>query len=93
MRLLFLGAAGLSIVISVAIVLSLLGNALYFLINVDKGALFTDGWFPRRGMYDIATIVAGTLSSARSPCWLRRRSAWAPRSTSPSTRARASVAG
>ncbi len=60
-RLLFLGAAGLSIVISLAIVLSLLGNALYFLINVDKGALFTDGWFPRRGMYDLATIVVGTL--------------------------------
>ena len=44
-----------------AIVISLLGNALYFLINVDLSALFTDGWFPRRGMYDIATILAGTL--------------------------------
>jgi len=60
-RAFFLGAAALSIVISVAIVFSLLGNALYFLINVDKGALATDGWFPRRDMYDIATIVAGTL--------------------------------
>jgi phosphate transport system permease protein len=60
-RALFLGAAGLSIIISLAIVLSLLGNALYFLINVDKGALVADGWFPRRGLYDIATIVAGTL--------------------------------
>src|SRR3990170_22707 len=57
----FLAAAGLSIVISGAIVFSLLGNALYFLINVDKSALVTDGWFPRRDMYDIATIVAGTL--------------------------------
>jgi phosphate transport system permease protein len=60
-RAFFLGAAGLSIVISGAIVLSLLGNALYFLVNVDQSALFTDGWFPRRGMYDIATIVAGTV--------------------------------
>ena len=60
-RLLFLGAAALSIVISLAIVVSLLGNALYFLINVDKAALITDGWFPRRGLYDISTIVAGTL--------------------------------
>jgi phosphate transport system permease protein len=57
----FLAAAGLSIVISGAIVVSLLGNALYFLINVNPSALVTDGWFPRRDMYDIATIVAGTL--------------------------------
>jgi phosphate transport system permease protein len=57
----FLGAAGLSIGISGAIVLSLLGNALHFLTNVDPSALITDGWFPRRGMYDIATIAAGTL--------------------------------
>jgi phosphate transport system permease protein len=57
----FLGAAGLSIGISGAIVLSLLGNALHFLANVDPSALITDGWFPRRGMYDIATIAAGTL--------------------------------
>ena len=57
----FLAAAALSIVVSVAIVFSLLGNALYFLINVDLGALVTDGWFPRRGLYDIATIVAGTM--------------------------------
>jgi phosphate transport system permease protein len=60
-RALFLGAASLSILISLAIVLSLVGNALYFLVNVDKGALATDGWFPRRGLYDIVTIVAGTL--------------------------------
>jgi phosphate transport system permease protein len=57
----FLLAAVLSVVISGAIIMSLAGNALYFLINVDPAALFTDGWFPRRGMYDIATIVAGTL--------------------------------
>jgi phosphate transport system permease protein len=60
-RAFFLLAAILSIVVSGLIVFSLLGNALYFLINVDKSALVTDGWFPRRGLYDIATIVAGTL--------------------------------
>ncbi|HEX7195997.1 MAG TPA: phosphate ABC transporter permease subunit PstC [Candidatus Limnocylindria bacterium] len=60
-RAFFLSAAALSIVVSVAIVFALLGNALYFLINVDKSSLVTDGWFPRRAMYDIATIVAGTL--------------------------------
>jgi phosphate transport system permease protein len=60
-RFFFLLAAILSIVISIAIVVSLIGNALTFFINVDKSALWTDGWFPRRGMFDIKTIVAGTL--------------------------------
>ena len=60
-RLFFLGAAGLSIVISLAIVLSLAGNALTFFVNVDKSALWTDGWFPRRGLFDIKTIVVGTM--------------------------------
>jgi len=60
-RAFFLAAAAFSILISGAIVFALLGNALYFLINVDPAALFTDGWFPRRGLYDIATILAGTL--------------------------------
>lgn len=60
-RLVLLGAAVLSIVVSAAIVLSLIGNAIAFFIDVDKSALWTDGWFPRRGMYDIRTIVAGTL--------------------------------
>jgi len=48
-------------VISAAIVLSLIGNALSFIAKVDLGALWSDGWFPRRGLYDIKTIVAGTL--------------------------------
>lgn len=60
-RILFLAAATLSIVISAAIVFTLIGNAVGFVLQVDPTALRTDGWFPRRGMYDIATIVAGTL--------------------------------
>ena len=60
-RTLFLAAATLSIVVSAAIVFTLIGNALNFVVQVDPAALVTDGWFPRRGMYDIATIVAGTL--------------------------------
>lgn len=58
---LFLGAAAFSVVISAAIVLSLIGNALAFFLEVDKGTLLADGWFPRRGLYDIKTILAGTL--------------------------------
>jgi phosphate transport system permease protein len=57
----FLAAAAFSIVISIAIVVSLIGNAATFFIQVDKGLLFTDGWFPRRDMYDLATIVVGTF--------------------------------
>jgi len=60
-RIAFAAAAGLTIVISAAIVLSLIGNALSFIAKVDLGALWSDGWFPRRGLYDIKTIVAGTL--------------------------------
>ena len=60
-RLLFLGAAGISVLVSAAIVLSLIGNAATFLIQVDKTSLVSDGWFPRRGMYDLRTIVTGTL--------------------------------
>lgn len=57
----FAAAAGLSVVISAAIVLSLFANAISFITKVDPSALWTDGWFPRRGMYDIRTILVGTL--------------------------------
>lgn len=57
----FLFAAGFSVVISAAIVASLLGKAVSFVLNVDPGTLWTTGWFPRRGLYDIKTIVVGTL--------------------------------
>ena len=60
-RLLFLAAAAFSIVISGGIIFTLIGNALAFVVQVDPSTLWTDGWFPRRGMYDIKTIVAGTL--------------------------------
>jgi phosphate transport system permease protein len=60
-KLFFAAAAVLSIVISLAIILSLAGNALTFFISVDKASLWTDGWFPRRGLFDIKTIVVGTL--------------------------------
>jgi phosphate transport system permease protein len=61
LRLVFLSAAAFSIVISVAIILTLAGNALNFIVQVDPAALFTGGWFPRRGQYDILTPIAGTL--------------------------------
>ena len=60
-RIAFLAAAFFSVVISAAIVISLIGNAASFFIQVDKSLLFTDGWFPRRNLYDLRTIVAGTF--------------------------------
>lgn len=54
-------AATASILISVLIVASLLGEAWTFISQVELAALWTDGWFPRRGMYDLRTIVVGSL--------------------------------
>ncbi|MCZ7629097.1 MAG: phosphate ABC transporter permease subunit PstC [Microthrixaceae bacterium] len=54
-------AAATSIVISAAIVLSLAGETWTFVSQVELASLWTDGWFPRRGMYDVKTIVAGSV--------------------------------
>jgi phosphate transport system permease protein len=61
MRGLFFSAASLSVLITVAIILSLAGGALDFLSKVDLSSLWSDGWFPRRNLFDIKTIFAGTL--------------------------------
>jgi phosphate transport system permease protein len=60
-RALFRSAAVLSIVINALIVISLLDGTVEFVTRVDLSALWTSGWFPRRGLYDVKTIVAGTL--------------------------------
>jgi phosphate transport system permease protein len=54
-------AAAASILISALIVLSLVGNAIAFATDVDPAQLVAEGWFPRRDMFSITTIVAGTL--------------------------------
>ncbi len=54
-------AALLSIVVSVLIVASLVGEAWTFVSQVEAASLWSDGWFPRRGIYDIKTLLAGTL--------------------------------
>jgi phosphate transport system permease protein len=59
-RRLFRLAAIVSIVISGAIVFTLLGRAIGFVTGVDLSALWTFGWFPRREAYDLLTIVGGT---------------------------------
>ncbi len=64
MRLLFLTAATVSVVITALIIVAIVGEAWNFISHVDLPALWAGGWFPRRGMFDIATIVAGTLTIA-----------------------------
>jgi phosphate transport system permease protein len=61
MRGLFFATAALSVVITVAIILSLAGGAADFLSKVQLSTLWSEGWFPRRNLFDIKTIVAGTI--------------------------------
>jgi ABC-type phosphate transport system permease subunit len=85
MRALFFSAALLSVLISIGIVLSLLGGTIDFLRKVDLSTLWSDGWLPRNNLFDVKTIVVGTLSWRSSRWSWRRRSVWAPLSTSRST--------
>lgn len=58
---LFLGAALISVLISAFIIWSLVFQAADFLGAIDLRQLQTAGWFPRRDLYDIATLIAGSL--------------------------------
>jgi phosphate transport system permease protein len=60
-RAILLAAAIVSVLISVGIVLSLVFEAVSFLSKIDLSQLVADGWFPRRGQFSIATVLAGTL--------------------------------
>ena len=54
-------AAVVSLVISALIVFSLLREAWTFMTKVEWASVWSTGWFPRRGLYDLKTIFAGTL--------------------------------
>ena len=56
-------AAGISLIVSLAIVVALVGQAVNFLTEVDLGQLWTTGWFPRSGR---ASTTSSRSSSARS---------------------------
>jgi len=59
-----IGAAGLSLAISLAIVLALAGEAFLFISKVELSSLWSGTWSPRRGEFDIPTLVIGTLMVA-----------------------------
>ena len=54
-------AAVLTVAISIGIVASLIFEAFEFLRSVDLGRLFSAGWFPRRDLFDLPTVLPGTL--------------------------------
>ncbi|MET0902983.1 MAG: phosphate ABC transporter permease subunit PstC [Acidimicrobiales bacterium] len=56
------GAATISILISAGIIWSLAKETWTFVTEVDWGVvLLSDGWFPRQGVYDVRTLLVGTL--------------------------------
>jgi phosphate transport system permease protein len=61
MRQLFLSAAVFSFLISILIVLTVVREAWSFISQVDTSSLLAIGWFPRRGFYDIPTLLIGSL--------------------------------
>ncbi len=60
-RTILLAAAVVSILISAGIVLTLIFEAISFLGQIKPEQLFAQGWFPRRGMFSLPTVLAGTL--------------------------------
>ena len=58
---LFFGAALVSILVTVFILYTVLFEAVKFLSVIDLSALVADGWFPRRGQFDILTVLLGSL--------------------------------
>ena len=59
-RTIMLIAALASILISALIILSLIRDALTFMVNIEWATVWTSGWFPRRGFYDIKTLIVST---------------------------------
>ncbi|MEZ5170954.1 MAG: phosphate ABC transporter permease subunit PstC [Acidimicrobiia bacterium] len=56
-----LSAAVVTLAISAGFVVALTGKALEFLANIDLSLLWSRGWFPRRGLFDVRTLFVGTL--------------------------------
>ncbi|MEL7155863.1 MAG: phosphate ABC transporter permease subunit PstC [Actinomycetota bacterium] len=56
-------AAAISILISLLIVYSLVFEAIKFMVEVDWSKTWGElGWFPRRDIFDLPTIIVATLS-------------------------------
>jgi phosphate transport system permease protein len=60
-RTILLSAGLASVAISAFIVVTLIVDALRFLSAVDLSALNSAGWAPRRGLFDLPTLLIGTF--------------------------------
>jgi len=60
----FFAAALISVLISAFIIYTLVARAVEFLTIIDFGTLVADGWFPRRGQFDILTVLLGSVMVA-----------------------------
>ncbi len=60
-RLLFASAAGLTVLVSVLILWTIGREAWGFVSEVEFDQLFSIGWFPRRGLFDVGTLLVNTL--------------------------------
>lgn len=60
-RAVLLAASITTVAVSVGIVLSLVFEAVQFVVAIELGDLVAAGWFPRRGLFDLATLFAGSL--------------------------------
>ena len=60
-RLIFLSMAIATFLVSALIIWSVGREAWDFVTRVEVDSLTHIGWFPRRGLYDLSTLVAGTL--------------------------------
>jgi phosphate transport system permease protein len=56
-----LGAALVSIIVSLLIVVSLIGGAINFLRQISFDQLLDDGWYPRRDEFGLPTLIVGSL--------------------------------
>ena len=54
-------AALFSVVVSALIVFSLIREAWTFVTQVEWSTVWSDGWFPRRNLYDIKTLLVGSI--------------------------------
>lgn len=61
MRTLFATAGATTLIITLLIIYTLVKDAWGFFAEVPRSDLWTIGWFPRRGMFDVKTLVVGTL--------------------------------
>lgn len=61
MRGLLFAAAATSILVSVLIIGSLARETWTFVSQIEWAKLWDDGWYPRRDIYDVRTIVVGSL--------------------------------